>query len=58
MMADSFHLKNRILDQEKVLFSLVRLLKKKFGEKGIQELTCELEGLGTSAGIFLRELEF
>ena len=58
MTTDSFHLKNRILDLEKVLFSLIKLLKKKFGEKGIQELSCELEELGTSAGIYLRESEF
>jgi hypothetical protein len=57
-MSDSYHLKNKILDQEKVLFSLIRLLKKKFGEKGIQELSNELEELGTSAGIFLGESEF
>ena len=58
MVTDSFHLKNRILDQEKVLFSLIKLLKKKFGEKGIQELSIELEELGTSAGIFFRGSEF
>jgi hypothetical protein len=50
-------LKTRLLDREKTIFAMIKILRSKIGEKGIFEVVTELEENGISAGIFLGQSE-
>jgi hypothetical protein len=57
LASDSIDLKTRLLDREKTLFAMIKILRSKIGEKGIFEVVTELEENGISAGIFLGQSE-
>lgn len=57
LASDSIDLKSRLLDREKTLFAMIKILRSKIGEKGIFDVVTELEVNGISAGIFLGQSE-
>ena len=55
LLQDSHDLKNRILDREKTLFALMKIVRNKIGEKATYDIITELEENGISAAYLLAQ---